>query len=267
MPPVERLLRGISTSHVETVREAWHTLLDGGAASVPAVLDKLDSAAWADNPRGPLGRYPGVLLALLDELDPAAFARAVDRLRAGVLHPHHRHTVALMAARVTEAPIGRIGPGIPVHVAGDVPARDLVLSRLERWSRTEGLALDAVTRIDVITRRRELDELGLYTLFFAGIILAWPAEAHRGLAGWLLRIEQEHRFYHEVGHHACGHVEGGSVEEQEDEANAYAARMMRKTHPVLAWIAPAARWSGRALLRLLLAIVKRRAPVASETTG
>ena len=84
--PIDRLLRGISTGHVETVRDAWRALLDGGAASVPAVLDKLDSEAWTENPRGPRARYFGVLLALLDELDPAVFARELERLQAGELH-------------------------------------------------------------------------------------------------------------------------------------------------------------------------------------
>jgi len=267
IPPIERLLRGISTNHVETVRDAWRVLLDDGAASVPALLAKLDSDAWADNPRGPLARYLGVLLALLDEIDPAEFAREVQRLRTGELHAHHRHTVELMAARVKDAPVGRIGPGIPVYIARDVPDRDDGFGHLARWSRTEGLELDSLTRIDVITHQPELDYLGLYNLYFTGIILAWPAKAQRGIIGWLLRIEQEHTFYHEVGHHACGHVEGGSVEEQEDEANAYTAQMMRKTHPVLARIAPLARWIALALMRLVLGIVKRRAAGAPGTTG
>ena len=80
-PPLERLLRGISTNHVETVRDAWRALLADGAPSVPAVLDKLDSAAWKDRPRGPTGPYLGLLLALLDELDPAAFVAEIDRMR------------------------------------------------------------------------------------------------------------------------------------------------------------------------------------------
>ena len=250
-PPLERLLRGISTNHVETVRDAWRALLADGAPSVPAVLDKLDSAAWKDRPRGPTGPYLGLLLALLDELDPAAFVAEIDRLQRSKLHPMHRLTVEMMARRATDAPIGRIGPGIPVFVAPEIEDRDAVLARLTRWSRVTGLDLASVTRVDVIARRSDHDYLGRYNLFFSGIILNTPSRPYRGLRGWLDRIEAEHTFYHEVGHHACGHLEGGQVAEQEREANVYARRMFRRAHPV----ATAVLYVPSKLLSLLIRLV------------
>ena len=230
---IQNLLRGISTDDVETVRDAWRAALADRGAALEAILAKLAAPVWDTYPRGPLRKYLGILLALLDEIDPEQFRSEIARLQRGPIHPLHAKTVDLLAARASDQPIGHVGPGIPVYVAGDVREPRLVLSDLERWSGTKGLGLADVTRIDVIARTSGMDYLGRYNLFFSGIILTWPAGRARGLRLLWRRIRAELTFYHEVGHHALGHKEGGQVEEQECEANDYARRMFRRAHPVL----------------------------------
>lgn len=232
-PPIDKLLRGVSTGHVETVRDAWRTLLLDPVASTEAARSKLTGASWAENPRGPLGQYLGVLLSLLDELDPAAFRAEIERLQRAKLHPMHRKTIEMMARRAFDAPATHVQGAVPVFIAPDIAQHDLVLANIEKWSLSKGLSLNGVTRIDVIARRAHMDYLGLYNLFFSGIILTWPADRPRGLRLWYQRLRAEFTFYHEVGHHVSGHVEGGSVAEQEDEADAYASRMMYAAHPAL----------------------------------
>lgn len=180
----------------------------------------------------------GSLLALLSELDGEAFAAAIEKLRGRKLNAMHACTVEVMAGRLDDdAPVVRVGPGVPVHVAKDVPNRARVAAEIEKWSHTPGLDLDQVARVNVIMQVPGMDYLGRYNLFFSGIILVWPGSG----AGpeWLGRLIREHVFCHEVGHHACGHIEGGQVTEQEREADDFAGRMMRAAHPVLI---PAARW-------------------------
>jgi hypothetical protein len=252
---VDRLLRGISTDHVETVRDAWREILQGGAGSVSQVQEKLASQAWADNPRGPLCKYFGVLLSILDELDRPAFEAEVARLRASNLHPFHKKTLDILAQRVREEPAAYVGDGLPVFVSSDISDRSVVVGNIESWSKTKGLSLDEVTRIDVIARRPELDYLGLYNLFFSGIVLTWPVGSARGIRLWWLRLDAEFTFYHEVGHHVCRHIEGGQVAEQEQQADEYARSMMRNSRPVLTSI-------GRMLLWLLRPLLKRIVPSA-----
>ena len=250
-PPIERLLRGISTDHVETVRDAWRDLLVQRETSVAAVRTKLASTAWQENPRGPLAKYLGVLLAILEEMDPEAFAQEITRLQNSRLHPLHRKTVDVLSQRMKDEPATFIGRDVPVFVSPEIEMRSVVIGNLERWSRTKGLSLENTTRIDVIARLPQLDYLGLYNILFSGIILTWPNGDARGLRLWYRRLDAEFTFYHEVGHHVLGHIEGGSVREQEQEADSYAHKMMRNSHPILIAVGRLSLWPLRPLMKRL----------------
>ena len=246
---VDKLLRGISTDHVETVRDAWREILEGGPAYVPQIEVKLRSSAWVENPRGPLSKYFGVLLALLDELDKSVFRKEVTRLRRSKLHPMHSKTLDVLSQRISEQPSVYLSDGAPVFVASDIFDQTVVVRKIEKWSMTRGLSLKSVTRIDVIASRPELAYLGLYNLFLSGIVLTWPSSSSRGLRLWWSSLKAEVTFYHEVGHHVCGHIEGGQVDEQEKEANDYARLMIRRSRPLLTLIGRLLFWPFKSLLK------------------
>ncbi|WP_170516832.1 hypothetical protein [Ruegeria atlantica] len=245
---INRLLRGISTDHVETVRDAWRALMADQEKSVPQVQRKLASCAWTSNPPGPLPKYLGVLLALLSEIDLEVFRQEITRLGKGKLHPVHRRTLDLMAKRLEDTPSTFLTETIPVFIADDVADPLRVTRNLQRWSKTKGLSLKDVTRIDVIVERPELDYLGSYNLFFSGIILTAPTTRPKGLDLWLQTSEGEFTFYHEVGHHFHKHIEGGQIEEQEQEADDCARTMMRSSQPVLTFVGRCLGWLLRPLL-------------------
>lgn len=256
-PAIERLLRGISTDHVETVRDAWREILQDGESSIREVQGKLASSAWSENPRGPLAKYFGVLLSILDELDASTFEKEVERLRKSNLHPMHAKTLDILSRRILENPATHIADKIPVFVASDIEDRSVVVRNIETWSKTKRLSLDNVTRIDVIARRPELDYLGRYNLFFSGIVLTWPTGTARGVKLWWWRLNAEFTFYHEVGHHVSGHIEAGQVAEQEKEADEYARSMMRNSRPVFTLIGRVLLWPLRPLLKRVIASSRR----------
>ncbi len=256
---VNRLLRGISTNHVETVRDAWRALLADPKAAVPEIQHKLASSAWRDNPPGPMPKYFGILLALLSEVDSDAFRQEVIRLGKSKLHPVHRRTLDLMAKRLDDTPATLLAEKIPVFIADDVADPPRIIRNLQRWSKTKGLSLESVTRIDVIAARPELDFLGKYNLFFSGIVLTAPSTRPKGLESWLQPSAREFTFYHEVGHHVHKHREGGQVQEQEDEANDYARAMMRNARPIRTGIGRCVGWFFRPLLKRLLKWLEAKA--------
>ena len=229
---VARLLRGIASDNVVLTQSAWRGLLETEASAVPEVLAKLDSRQWEKAPVGPAAKYLGVLLAMLHELDEAAFKAEIDRLSRRRLNPLHRRTVELMAQRWGERPYGHLDCGVPVHISDEVADRERVFRELCKWSRTPGLAIATVTRIDVIRASPELSYLGLYRLHYGSIVLtrsgADISRAERRVRVLLAKMT----FFHEVGHHHHGHKEGGQIEEQEREAEAYARAMFRNSNPV-----------------------------------
>lgn len=238
---VDRLLRGVSGDHAETVRDAWRDLLRLEDAAVPAVMERLDTVAWADQWKGPgqknasflMTRYLGVLLTLLHELDPVAFRKEIDRLAGVKLNPVHRRTIEFLSKRCSDRPVSSIGSGVPVYVSDEIEDKSEVAGHLVIWGTTRDLDLENVTRIDVIAANSLLEYLGLYRPDYSGIVLTWREEKSKGIRLWWRNLEAEMTFYHEVGHHACGHVEGGQVEEQEREANRYMGKMFKNAHPVM----------------------------------
>lgn len=231
--------------------------MQDGENSVREVEGMLASSTWSENPRGPLAKYFGILLSILDELDASAFEKEIERLRIGKLHPMHAKTLELLSRRIREIPATRVADEIPVLVASDVEDRSLVVRNIQAWSKTKGLSLHNVTRIDVITRRPELDYLGLCNFFFSGIILTWPSGTARGVKLWWWRLNAEFTFYHEVGHHVSGHIESGQVAEQEKEADEYARSMMRNSRPVFTLIGRILIWPLKPLLKRIVASSRR----------
>lgn len=234
---IERLLRGISTDHVETVRSAWRALLREPEVAVPLVVSKLESKAWRRKPVGPSSKYLGILLTLLHEMDNAAFRSAIDRLHSAHLHAYNKHTVNLIAKRYGDQVFGELAGGVPVYVSEAVEQPDLVFRYLERWSKTADLAIATVTRIDVVALTGEMDYLGKYLLYYDSIVLTWQNETSSTFAKWWRKFQTELTFYHEVGHHFHQHYEGGQVKEQEKEADDYKRVMYRNAHPVFVPVA------------------------------
>jgi hypothetical protein len=230
---LNRLLRGISTAHVQTVRQAWRELLDEREIATPLVLEKLCSDVWRDKPLGPSTSYLGVLLALLHELDSEEFIKEIQRLRAEPLHPLHKHTIEMMAKRHNDQIFGNINNQVPVYISREIDQPDLVFNCLQRWSQTRDLALSKVTRVDVIAFHPEMDYLGKYNFFYDGIVLTWQNEVSSGFARWWRKTSAELTFYHEIGHHYFQHSESGQVKEQEREADDYQRLMFRSAHPIL----------------------------------
>lgn len=82
-------------------------------------------------------------------------------------------------------------------------------------------------------------------------MLVWPEEPKGRVLRWLHGLTVEFIFYHELGHHACGHVEGGQDPDQEEQADRHAARLWRQAHPVMYPLARGGRLLFRTPLRRL----------------
>lgn len=244
---LNRLLRGVATDDNATTQTAWIALRKAGKAAVPEILGKLDSVAWAQKPKGAGARYFGILLFLLSELDRPAFHAEVHRLSTQPLHRVFRVIVDGWSDRYAREPAGSIDAGVPVYISPELSdSQPLILRKLEKWSRTRGLGLDELTRIDVVKMRPEFDYAGLYQILYSSIIICWPEPDSGGQRKWwhvpkrvldraFTSFRTELTFYHEAGHHALGHLEGGQQLQQEEDADRFAKDAYRRAHWKMIW--------------------------------
>jgi hypothetical protein len=80
--------------------------------------------------------------------------------------------------------------------------------------------------------------VGSYRPILFVIMLVWyhPFSRYDPFS-WVLLQNVEYTLYHEIGHHGYRHGIGRHIPEQEQEADAYARRLMKISHPVLCQIA------------------------------
>ena len=231
---MRRLLRGVAHDDTQQIRDGWRGVIAAGALSIPTVMEKLQNGDWENFTNKIEGRYLMVLISLLHELDVDLACKEVARLLVNKPHKLHRHTLEAAQSLLHDLTGKFECRGIPFAISSEIANFPLVRAKLEKWIKIipqEDLA--HLTRFDIIAHNPKFDYLGQYNLLFSGIVLVWPAPQTNLLGRWTYDLIAEMTFYHEIGHHACGHLEGGQVEEQEAEANKYSGRFIRKTRPVL----------------------------------
>lgn len=245
------LLRGVATRHFESERNGWRALLKAQSAAIPVVIEKLNAKIWSEKPATPLQRYLVVLLSLLHELDSPTALIEIKRLKATKLHPFHLRTIDLLETRFQGKPAESYLRGIPSTISAEMTNPGQIFVKLNSWIQIPPADdLKNVSRIDVVQFEPEFDFLGTHHTSSSAILLTWPKRHPNALKRWLNDLSTQHTFYHEIGHGALGHLEGGQVPEQEDEANAYARKLLRRAHPILALFFFIFLWPIRSAIRV-----------------
>lgn len=100
-----------------------------------------------------------------------------------------------------------------------------------------------IRRIFIMSDELDRDYLGNYGAYFEVITIVWSQTFRpSSLLAFLPRLTVEATLYHEVGHHFFRHQEMGQVPDQEEEADFYKRRHMRKSHPFLYGFTRLVRW-------------------------
>jgi hypothetical protein len=141
--------------------------------------------------------------------------------------------------------------GVKVYERKELFKHD-VRSKLERWlNNVPGKDLKEIERIYVTTYDGR-DAAGSYRPILFTIEIVWYNPfSKRDPFSWFVLQNIERTLYHEIGHHAHRHS-FGQIPEQEQEADAYARRLMKISHPVLGKIA-----HGINMVLLLLGLKKK----------
>ncbi len=228
------LLRGVAHDTSEDIRQGWQRLRTLGRVAIPAVCQKLTDRDWSEFHGRTQARYLTILLMILAELDVTRCEQEIARLFGSKLHDLHARTVALIRDRLSDQVYTFELHGISVRIHGQLQKPELIRKRLSDWIRIPPTAdLAALEKIDIVPAHPDFDYLGFHSYRYSGIVITWLPEGRTGLMQRLELFNTQSTFYHEIGHSVLGHSEPGQVPEQEDEANAYQRKMLRRAYPVM----------------------------------
>lgn len=119
----------------------------------------------------------------------------------------------------------------------DIKCKCNIQKYIEKWlSNLPTNDLSGIDRIYIV-RPEDIKAEGNYTPVLFNITLAWANDFREGSFLFnLLAIYREKVLYHEVGHHVHRHT-FGQLPKQEKAADRYAAKILRREHPLLYWLA------------------------------
>ena len=219
--------------------------------AVPVIEQQILGAEWDSVTNKSQVMLFAALLRLLEEIDDKALSKTVSTLRSGELHQTYEQIIKLMEHKQRDKLRNVRAFGIEVYISLKIERTDLIEKYILKWLKTLAEEdISEITRIDIIPYQTSYDYGGLYDVYFSAIVLAWEKRWRMWPMRLIFPLTREFTLYHEVGHHALSHVEGGSQPDQEHEANRYAAEMFMKAHWLVRVMA--------APVRLFRSVTRRR---------
>lgn len=227
------LLRGVAHDTSEDIRDGWKRLKEMGGAAVPVVCEKLCNSDWSDYLGRTQARYLTILLLILSELDASICEQEIERLGASNIHDLHARTISIFRERMNDDVFAFECRGVSIRIDAQLSDPEDIRTRFRRWMQVPPPeAFEHLQKIDIVPVHPDFDYLGLHSYRYSGIVVTWLPDGTSGLMRRLELFATQGTLYHEIGHSFHLHSEPGQVVEQEDAANAYQRKMLRRAYPV-----------------------------------
>lgn len=235
---IQKLLRGLAHSAADLIYAGHREIYRLGEAAIPALERHIFQADWTNLGRPELTRMMTGLISVLHDIDEARSRPAIARIIDNGCHPAIQAILRSIERfdkskfRIHEIHEVRIFESKDIEIAERIPRH------LEQWlGNVPPADLTGIERLYVIRKPAKADYAGQYTPVLSTITLIWEYPPLRWKwVDWLSRAGMEHTLYHEIGHHTLGHTFGQDPQ-QEKEADRYASKRLRITHPCLVWVA------------------------------
>ena len=241
---MRRLARGFFSESWKDGYRAYRALYRAGQAAIPALERQLAQSDWKELQTSGAIRLLTAMVALLRDIDESRSDQVIDRIVEDDCHPAVCSSLKIIQ-RYRDGDFRKYDiNGLTVFESKELDPNQQIGTHLRRWLETvPSNDLAEIERLYVVRRRETMDYGGQYMPILATIVVVWPpAFATRFPLSAFARLSKRSTLYHEIGHHVHRH-DFGQQPEQEREADRYAARLMAKTHPVLARLARALRWA------------------------
>jgi hypothetical protein len=228
---LKTLIRGLTQGNRSEEYKGYKALYKIGAAAIPQIRDAILQSNWSKIRRPTEIRYVSGLVSLLRDIDEDEGKDVARRLiETGCDKTVKQLVTSICSFTLTHYVMHEIR-GIKVYEHKELFKLD-VLSKLKRWlNNVPDKDLEEIERI-YITTADGLHRMGSYRPILFIITIVWynPFSRYDPFS-WLLQLNIEYTFYHEIGHHVHRHS-FGEIPEQEWEADAYARRLLKISHPV-----------------------------------
>ena len=238
---LRRLRQGLMTGATKVVGEAHRSLYSAGQQSVPHILASLHSLNLNAVGRGEHIRLAVGLAALLHDVDERSAKEFFDAADKQQVLPAIEAGFRSIR-RFTKEEYRRCNHfNIDIFEHKALPmARKSASDYVRSWlAQVPCEELAGISRIYISEEDDSADYFGTYLPALAVINILWDASASRSL---ISRFLIQRTLYHEIGHHVRRHTLSWQDPEQEEEAEQYAMRMIRRAYPGLRRAANLVRW-------------------------
>jgi hypothetical protein len=235
---LKTLIRGLVQGNLPEAYIAYRALYRTGKPAIPYVREALLSCSWPKYRRAGKVRYISGLISLLHDISEDESRRLVGQILSGDSDIGIMRAVKSICSFTRADYLTYEVRGVTVFEHKAL-ADQAVGRRLTRWlGNVPGADLADVDRLYVIPPDGR-ESLGSYMPMLFNVTVVWHSPfSTRNPLSWLACLGIRYTLYHEIGHHAHRHV-WGQIPDQEEEANAYAARRVWLGHPVISTVAQA----------------------------
>jgi len=222
---LKTLLRGLSQRNLRDIYHAYRALYKKGESAIPHIQESLLKSNWTEIKHAGEVWYVSGLLSLLHDISEAEAERVAAQIISGGCDISIRRVVESIRSFKQSDHVIYEARGVMVYEHMGL-ADQTVREKLIRW--LEDVPEEDLTEIErlYVIPPDGRKSLGSYTPTLFNVTLVWPNPfSRRNPLSWLAFVGIQHTLYHEVGHHFHGHA-WGQIPEQEEEANAYANRLL-----------------------------------------
>jgi len=230
---IKKLTRGLVQSAYPIAYEGYKNLYEVGKPVIPLIRDLILEIDWSNKKFTELTLYVSGFFSLLHDLDEQEAHFVRKKLVANGC-PKHIDAILNSICSFSLSNYDKYQiRGIDIFEHISIEAKCSIRSYLDRWlENVPHSDLAEINRI-FVTSRDKIEAAGTYTPILNVIALLWDINSNEGSIIFKLHgLWTEKVFYHEIGHHIHRHS-FGTVPEQEKEADSYAFKIMKKTHPIL----------------------------------
>ena len=230
----KNLSRGLMQPSYPEAYEAYKELYEIGPSVIPIIKSKILETDWSNSKYKELSNYISGLFSLLHDLDEDEAKFVCEKIIANGC-PKHIKAILKSVFEFSLKNYTRYQiMGLDIFEHKLVEAKCNIASYLERWlSNVPESDLKEISRLYVINRKK-INASGTYTPVLKVIALLWENQyKEKSLSFKFFALYTEKVLYHEIGHHTHRH-NFGTEPDQEKEADQYAFKIMKNSHPHLA---------------------------------